>query len=142
MTRALPFLFLALAAAAPLGAQSAEPKKPTSITLTGCVTRDETPGRFTFTDSTDGTKYRLTGKTVRKYVGQQVEIVGGPDTGKVKVVGGLYPSPNAAGQAGALDPTRAAIAAQPGGTSAATGNPELPDFRVMRVRPVAGECPQ
>lgn len=131
-------ILLACATAATLAAQTDPPK--TTITMSGCVARDTTPGQFTFTEK-DGSKYRLTGTSVRRFVGQYVEIVGGPDSRRVKVKGGLWPSPNAAGQAGALDPTRAAVAAAPGGTSSATGDVQLPEFRVNRVRSVAGECP-
>src|SRR5439155_15410166 len=116
--------------------QSTERNKP--ITLSGCVNRDPT-GHVTLTDADNGTTYRLTGKSLRRYVGRSVQIVG--DSRRVTIKGGLLPSPNAAAQAGALDPTRAAVAAAPGGTESGTGVVELPDFRVNRVQPVAGECP-
>jgi hypothetical protein len=69
-----------------------------------------------------------------------VEVVGLVDTKKVKVVGGLWPSPNVAGQAGAIDPGKAAIAALPGGTTTGVGNVELPTLNVTRLSLGQGEC--
>ena len=109
-----------------------------TITLSGCVNRDPT-GHVTLTDADNGTTYRLTGKSLRRYVGRSVQIVG--DSRRVTIKGGLLPSANAAAQAGALDPARAAVAASPGGTETGTGVVKLPEFRVNRVQPVAGECP-
>ncbi len=124
--------------------QPAQPDgAPPSITLSGCVARDTTTraGGFTLSDPTTGGRYRLTGKSMRKYAGQRVEIVGTSPQPKVAVRGGLVPSPNAAAQAGALDPVQAAIAAAPGGTSSSTGGDvELPEFKVERVRAVPGKC--
>jgi hypothetical protein len=48
------------------------------------------------------------------------------------------PSPNVAAQAGAMDPTQAAIAAQSAGTSG-TGS-DLPVLTVSSVRGVSGSC--
>jgi hypothetical protein len=124
---------------------SKDANKP--LTLVGCVQPGTgAPNQYTLAD--DGTpkslaSYRLSGANVKKYAGQRVEIVGAVvNSGRVKVVGGLLPSPNAAGQAGAMDPTRAAIAGGAGGTNSGTGNAELPEFRVKSVRPVAGTCEQ
>jgi hypothetical protein len=112
----------------------------TTLTLSGCVSRDITaPGTFTFAETGTGTKYRL-GAVVRKYVGQRVEIVGAPVGRRPTIRGGLLPSPNAAAQAGALDPAQAAIASLPGGTNSGTGTVELPELRVTRVRGLAGSC--
>lgn len=110
------------------------------MTLTGCVSPRPASGNFTFT-AKDGTKYRLTGKNFKKYAGEEVEIVGGEGK-KLTVKGGLQPSPNAAAQAGAIDPGQAAIASQPGGTATGTGTGaiELPMFRVNRVRGLGGSC--
>jgi hypothetical protein len=123
-------------------AQSQTPAGDTSgkhepMTMAGCVSPKPANGTFTFT-AKDGTKYRLSGKNLKKYAGQEVELVGGEGK-KLTVKGGLYPSPNVAAQAGAMDPTQAAIAAQPGGTSSGTGA-ELPEFAVRSVRGLSGSC--
>jgi len=114
--------------------------KDTTVTLTGCVSQSPLAnGDFTFTDGVSGSKYRLTGKGMRLYAGQQVEIVSGPNK-RLAVKGGLYPSPNIAAQAGAIDPAQAAIARQPGGAASGTGGSELPEFRVAKVRASGGSC--
>src|SRR6266550_6849040 len=79
---------------------------PKALTITGCVA-GEAPGpdRYTLTDSEGGTKYRLTGTTVRSYAGRRVQITGGlVDSKRLHIGGGLVPSANVAGQAGAIDP--------------------------------------
>jgi hypothetical protein len=106
--------------------------------LAGCVSPKPASGNFTFTTK-DGTKYRLTGKDIKKYAGQEVEIVGGEGK-KLTVKGGLLPSPNVAAQAGAIDPGQAAVASQPGGTTSGTGRVEVPLFRVDHVRTLGGSC--
>ena len=112
-----------------------------TITLSGCVSRDNaTPGQFTFLDTNSGGKYRLKGLATRKYVGRRVEIVGGPVGRRLQIRGGLVPSPNAAAQAGAMDPTRSAIAGMAGGTSSGTASIQLPEFRVQSVRSLSGSC--
>lgn len=113
-------------------------KRQEPITLAGCVSARPASGNFTFT-AKDGTKYRLTGTNIRKYAGQEVEIIGGEGK-KLTVKGGLQPSPNAAAQAGAIDPGKAAIASQPGGGATGTGRVELPVFKVNRVRGLGGSC--
>lgn len=134
-------LMLAQAQQAP-PAPKPDPKAP--ITMNGCVTRDYTDSRnasaYTFIDSVDGSRYHLKGKSVSKYSGMSVEVVGVVDTKKLKVVGGLWPSPNVAAQAGAIDPGKAAIAALPGGTTTGVGNVELPTFNVSRLSLGQGEC--
>lgn len=114
-------------------------EKSTPVTLAGCVsTKPPTGTSFTFT-AKDGTKYRLTGKNMKRYAGQEVEIVGG-DSKKLTVKGGLLPSPNVAAQAGGLDPAQAAIASLPGGGAGGTGGVELPEFNVTRVRGLGQSC--
>jgi hypothetical protein len=127
----------------PSGAQSQKPggnasakRQPT--TLAGCVSPAPASGSFTFT-AKDGTKYRLTGKNLKKYAGQEVEIIGGEGK-KLTVKGGLLPTPNAAAQAGAIDPGQAAIASQPGGTGTGTGSVDLPVFKVNRLRGLGVSC--
>jgi hypothetical protein len=58
------------------------------------------------------------------------------------VSGGLWPSANAAGQAGALDPAQESIARQPGGGAqrSGAGDLDLPAFNVVRARTVEGTC--
>ena len=119
----------------PAGSTSA---KPAPLVLAGCVGPTPASGNFTFT-AKDGTKYRLTGKNLKKYAGQQVEIVGGEGK-KLTVKGGLQPSPNVAAQAGAIDPAQASIAAQSAATANGTGTATLPVFKVNRVRGLGGSC--
>jgi hypothetical protein len=129
---------------APVGAQGTKadtPPKATNkmITLSGCVERGETtPTQYTLVDAEEGTTYRLTGTDVRNYIGKKVQIVGAQPTGRLKIVGGLTPTPNIAAQAGAMDPARAATAAA--GGSAGPGSVTLPEFKVKSVRPVSGSC--
>jgi hypothetical protein len=126
------------------GAQSAPASSPTTsrspVELVGCVSNQPgASGAFTF-DESSGSKYKLTGKSVRKYAGQMVRLVGGPQGRKLSVSGGLWPSANAAGQAGGLDPAQESIARQPGGGGAGVGSINLPEFRVVSVRTVDGSC--
>jgi hypothetical protein len=139
-----------LLAAALLGVQavgaaqntsSAVKDAPKEIRLNGCISRDGIrPGQFNFLDNDNGDKYRLTGKNLKKFVGQRVEIVGGPPGKGVTFKTGLWPSPNVAAQAGALDPAQAAVARMPGGAADAPGASPLPEFHVVRLRGVDGGC--
>jgi hypothetical protein len=130
--------------ATPLGAQGTKadtPPKSTNkmITLSGCVERAETtPTQYRLVDAEGGTAYRLTGTDVRNYIGKKVQIVGAQPSGRLKIVGGLTPTPNIAAQAGDIDPARAATAAA--GGSAGPGTVSLPEFKVKSVRPVSGSC--
>jgi hypothetical protein len=127
---------VACAATAALGQTKADSKKTDTITLTGCVARDEaTPTQYTLEDRKGGGRFRLTGINLKDYVDKSVTVVGSK---KLVIVGGLYPNANVAAQAGAMDPTRAAMAAQPG--AAGPGNVTLPEFKVKSVRPVSGSC--
>jgi hypothetical protein len=56
---------------------------------------------------------------------------------RLKITGGLLPSPNVAAQAGAIDPSQAANASS-GGNGVGSG--ELPEFRVKTVRQLGGAC--
>ena len=129
-------------APAPAPPAKADPNQP--MTLNGCVTRDYTDSRnasaYTFVDNTDGSRYRVTGQNVSKYSGMSVQVVGVLDSKKLKIVGGLWPSPNVAAQAGAMDPGKAAVAALPGGGSTGTGNVELPTLKITRIGLGQGEC--
>jgi len=143
-------MLLPLLAAAVLLSQ-AQPSQPAPkpdpnapLTMNGCVTRDYTDSRnasaYTFVDDVDGSRYRLKGKRLSKYSGMAVQVVGVVGTKKVKFVGGLWPSPNVAGQAGAIDPGKAAIAALPGGPTTGVGNVDLPTLNVTRLTLGRGEC--
>jgi hypothetical protein len=110
------------------------------MTMQGCVTRDTgSTQQYTFVDSTDGSKYHVSGRNVNKFLGQPVQVVGIIDTRRLHVVGGLKPSPNVAGQAGAIDPGKAHVAELGGGTTG-SGTGELPTFKVTRVSAAPGEC--
>lgn len=110
-----------------------------AVTLNGCVVRDASSGSsYTFTDST-GAQYRLAGKSVAKYSGMSVQVVGLIRQANLKIVGGLWPTPNVAAQAGNMDPGRAAVIALGAGT-VGTGRVDLPTLRITRVGLGAGEC--
>ena len=138
------FLLAAMLLAQSQPAQPAQKTDPTApVTLNGCVTRDYSDAKnastYTFL-SDEGGRYRLNGKGVSKYSGMSVQVTGTIDNKKVKFVGGLYPSPNIAAQAGAIDPGVAAVAAMPGGSSKGTGNVEIPTLNVTRLSLGKGEC--
>ena len=74
----------------------------------------------------------------QEYAGQRVRLVGDPSTKRLKFKTGLWPSPNIAAQAGALDPAQESIARNSGGaTNLPDGTPEL---KVVRVHGVDGAC--
>jgi len=135
----------AAAAAADQTTTSSATKKDAtkSITLTGCVARDAADAtHFTLADFTSGeTTYRLTGAAeVRKYLGKRVTVYGSQVEPKIAIVGGLVPSPNVAAQAGAIDPTRAAMAAQGSEANGRPGTIQVPEVRVRTVREASGGC--
>lgn len=123
----------------PQSANQKPPAPPEPLTLTGCVSAKPDGSDYTFTDADGGNQYRLIGKDVRKYAGQKVEVVADRPK-KLTVKGGLYPSPNVAAQAGALDPVESAIATQRGSGVKAGGAADLPEFRAGRMRAVTGTC--
>jgi hypothetical protein len=114
-------------------------KPSKTLTLVGCVEKGNTPNQFTLSDDQSG-KYVVTGARIGRYVGLRVEIAGISDNSRFKVKGGLWPTPNIAGQAGAIDPARAATAAQPGGPASATGDVDLPKVVVKSVRALDSKC--
>ena len=120
-------------------ASGAQKTDPGPGVLTGCVARGNAPREYTVTDEENGT-YRVTGSGIDRYVGRRVEIAGRTDTSRLRVVGGLYPTPNVAAQAGSMDPVRAFMAAMPGGPAGATGEVALPTFKVKSVRTLGGGC--
>lgn len=123
--------------------QSASSKKPPKIvSLSGCLERDEiAPDQFTVTDPQAGGRYRVSGKDFREYVGRHVQLDGGVVVKGFVIKGGLQPTANIAAQAGALDPSRAAVQAQtqPAPTRPADNDP-LPEFRVKKIQATAGGC--
>jgi len=108
--------------------QTSPPQPAKSIVVTGCVTADQiTPDQFTVRDTKSGITYRL----------HDVKIVA-YENRRVRIVGGLNPTPNIAAQAGAIDPTQAAMATTGPGI---TGSSRSLDLGVTSVRPVRGSCP-
>ena len=136
----LSLIALGGAAAAQTSSGSKTTPSRSAVELVGCVSNDPgASGSFTFDESSGG-KYKLTGKSVRKYAGQMVRLVGGPQGKRLSISGGLWPSPNVAAQAGAIDPAEASIARQPGGAASGTGGADLPEFRVASIRGIDGSC--
>ncbi len=75
-----------------------ETQAPKEMRLNGCITRDaRAPGQFNFLESDGGGRYRLTGKNLKKFIGQPVEIVGGPPGKGVTFKTELSPSPGCPG---------------------------------------------
>jgi hypothetical protein len=127
---------VALAVASIAAAQDATPKKPAVVTLSGCVQKSEvSPNQFTLADGNG--IYRLTGMDVREFFGRRVQVVGGAPK-RLKIAGGLKPSANVAGQAGAMDPARAATATHDGAMVNGTG-PEI-ELRVRSIKAIDGSC--
>lgn len=129
---------LMIVSAATMVAQD-QAKAPATVELTGCVSLTPSEGgQFAFVDGASGGTYRLNGKNLKKYAGQRISIVGDPSSKKPKIRLGLWPSPNVAAQAGALDPAQESIARQSGGAASVREPP--PELRVVRVRGVEGAC--
>ena len=120
--------------------QQSKPQADSSLNaLTGCVSaKPDKDGSFTLTQKGSGSRFRLTGKSMREWAGKPVELVSAKGKG-LSVRGGLVPSPNVAAQAGHIDPAQAAIASQPGVATAGKGE-DLPEFRVNGVRAAQGSC--
>jgi hypothetical protein len=123
--------------------QPAKKDNPKSLTLTGCIAPDGTnAGHYTLADFVTGAPtYRLAGTDVRRYLGKRVELVGDDTQRKLKIVGGLTPSPNAAAQAGAMDPAEAARANLGAAGETRPGNIVVPELKVKSVKAVSGPCP-
>jgi hypothetical protein len=140
MKSAAPVVIAVMLLVPGMNAQNQSTRSTTQVELTGCVSeRANETGTFTFTDTQTGGKYRLTGKKMQIYAGKMVAVFGGPNK-RLGVRGGVWPSPNAAGQAGALDPAQESISRQTGGAASARGDAALPEFNVVRVRTVDGSC--
>ncbi|MFN7981257.1 MAG: hypothetical protein U0Q11_05315 [Vicinamibacterales bacterium] len=130
---------LSLAAQQPSTETDKKPATPRTVTLTGCVEKGQTPNFDTVQDEVNG-KARSQRQQHQQVLGKRVEIAGVPGSTRLRVKGGLWPTPNVAGQAGAIDPAKAAIAAQPGGGAAGTGDVDLPTLKVKSVRTLDGGC--
>jgi hypothetical protein len=140
----------AVLAASAAAAQTTTSSPPTAskknetkpVTVTGCVAEDPShAGTFMLADITTGsTTYRVAGKDIRQYLGKRVSITGAALPPKTVIAGGLTPSPNVAAQAGAIDPARAAMAAQGAEGNTKPGQIEIPEIRARSVKPVAGDC--
>jgi hypothetical protein len=128
--------FILATATASFGQQSSSTPNPQAaqppakpIELVGCLQPDtEKPESFKLSDTKTGTTYRLTGPKVKGFVGRNVRIVGG-----------LVPSANIAAQAGAIDPTKVAMA-QEGASTPETAKVEPTEVSVARVQPLTGVC--
>lgn len=131
---------LELSAQQPSGQADKKPQpSPRTLTLTGCVEKGDTPNQFTLQDAANG-KYEVSGSGISKFVGKRVQIAGTPGSNRFRIRGGLWPTPNVAGQAGAIDPAKAAVAAQPGGGATGTGDIALPTLKVKSIRSLDGGC--
>lgn len=141
MPFAIPLIAALLVTSSPAAGQTKKTPPPKTLTLTGCVERDEaSPDQYTLIDRKEGTKYRVTGQDFREYVGRLVQIDGGIVVKGIAIKGGLQPNPNIAAQAGAIDPSRAIVQAQTTPAAAPATADELQEFRVKAVRPAAGTC--
>ena len=126
-------------AASPPASDKTDKNVPKTVTLSGCVAKGNgQPNQITLDDQQNG-KFQLSGNRIGRYLGRRVEIAGTADTSRLKIKGGLWPTPNAAAQ-GAMDPVRAAIASQPGGGSSGTGDADLPSFKVKSIKTLDGGC--
>jgi len=137
---ALLSVLAAVGTASVQASSGAAPPARATVELVGCVSDDPgTSGSFTF-DESGGSRYRLTGKSVRKYAGRKVLLIGGTQRERLSIRTGLWPSPNLAGQASAIDPAQASIARQPGGPASGAAGMDLPELRVISVRGIEGSC--
>jgi len=120
-------------------AQEPSKTKATTFEMTGCVSLSPSAsGQFAFVDGASGGTYRLNGKGLKKYAGQRIRFLGDMSTKKLAIKTGLWPSPNIAAQAGALDPAQESIARHSGGSA---GMPDAtPEVKVVRVHDVEGAC--
>ena len=131
---------LVIVSGATTAAQEQTKTPSTSVELTGCVSLSPSAsGQFAFVDGASGGTYRLSGKGIRKYAGQKVTIVGDPNSKRLRFRTGLWPSPNVAAQAGALDPAQESIARHSGGAGSMP-DANFPELRVVRMRGADGAC--
>jgi hypothetical protein len=119
----------------PSSAGNQKAAKPSSklVTVSGCIGGDNR--QYVLSDAKGRSAYRLSGTDVHDYLGQHVQI-SGVERRRMRIAGGLYPSPNVAAQAGAINPTEAAQAAM---TNAASYS-ALPEFDVKSIQVMPGAC--
>ena len=134
---ALVVSYIAAPALAAQQAPSSQSPAASATTMTGCVSSKPTAGQYVFADANGVGQYRLTGKQMKKYAGQRVEIAGGSPKG-LSIKGGLWPAPSGGARGVAQDPSDAAIAIHQGNSGAGTG--AIPEFRVSSVKAVPGAC--
>jgi hypothetical protein len=79
------------ATAAPAPQGNANPK-PTTVTHDGCIVASPTM-KNAFTLDDEGQTYVLKGLDMRDLVGKRVQVIGAASK-RLRIVGGLYPSPN------------------------------------------------
>ena len=132
---------LTSAVAGAASAQTKTKKPPKIESLSGCIEQDENiPNQFTLSDPKAGGRFRITGKDFREYLGRRVELDGGVAVKGLKISGGLQPNANIAAQAGALDPSRAAVQAATSGSTTGKDTDVLQEFRVKTIRATGGAC--
>jgi hypothetical protein len=68
------------------------------------------------------------------------EMDGGIVIKGLVIKGGLQPNPNIAAQAGALDPSRAAVQAQTTPAPAPPTPADVQEFKVKTIKPQGGAC--
>ena len=143
-------LVLIALAAATLGAQDKTDKKaqkdeagktPKVISLSGCVVRGEKLGDPVVIEDKSEGRYRLSGISLRDYLGQRVQIAGGERPGEEADGEGRTLSEPERRRAGWRHGSGARGGGSAGG-AAGPGTVELPEFKVKSVRPVSGGCPQ
>ena len=131
--------FVAPSVAAAQNQPPSSSKTPEPITLTGCMSA--TPGasgQYTFEGADGISRYQLKGKSLKKFAGMRVEVVGASSAGAVAVRGGLVGPLNGA-RGVAIDPSQESVKRQPGGGGAGIG-PAYPELKVSRVKAVGGAC--
>jgi hypothetical protein len=108
------------------------------VALVGCVSPNPNqPGGFMLSESDQLSQYKLTGTSMRDYAGKRVQVYGEPPK-RLKVVGGLYPTPNSAAEGGRNHVKDAMAAATPANTPG--GSAALPEFKVKSIQVVTGTC--
>jgi hypothetical protein len=138
MTVAAALAALLIGATAAQAPQSNANPKPSTVAHDGCIVASPTM-KNAFTLDDEGQTYVLKGLDMHDLVGKRVQVIGAAAK-RLRIVGGLYPSPNVAAQAGGMDPTKAAMAAQSGPTSQ-SARPAV-EFNVKSVRVLSGTCPE
>ena len=140
MPRTLVAAIAVAALSSAVVAAQSQSQSSTNVTMTGCVSaKPDGNGRYTFENADGISRYQLTGRKLKSFAGQRVELVGArPDGGGLAIRGGLV-GPQAGARGVALDPSQESVRRQPGGGGSGIG-PSYPEFKVSRVKGVAGTC--